>query len=388
MRGLVSLRARVGAESSHFARAVAARHAEVLDLTLANPRAVGLGPSAETIKRVLAIVEGIPCSAEAMGMQRARIAVARHLGLGDTAAARTMLTASTSEAYAFLFKLLADPGDEVLVPSPSYPLFDYLARYEDLRAVPYPLVYDGLWHIDLAALEACITSRTRAIVVVAPNNPTGSLLSLAEIRALDSLGLPVLCDEVFAEYTIAPRGDACASALQHAHASPWFVMGGTSKSLGLPEWKLGWTVLQGGLAAQRDALWDALETIADTYLSVSGVAQEALPALLAEAPVVQQAIRDRLLENLSLIDAALRGSMVSRLHVEGGWSCILRLPALQDDEAWALSLLQDAHVLVQPGYFYELGPAPHLVLSLLTPPDVMQHGIERLAAHVAAVSQH
>ena len=253
--------------------------------------------------------------------------------------------------------------------------------------MPYPLVYDGLWHVDVAALKARVSSLTRAVVVVSPNNPTGSLLSVHDLHEIDALNLPVLADEVFAEYILSPRDQACTDVLQHPTCSPWFVMGGVSKSLGLPEWKLGWTVLHGGQAASNEVLWDALETIADTYLSVSGTAQKGLATWLGLAPRIQADIRDRLRENLCAIDSIFVGSSVSRLHVEAGWFCVLRLPDIQDDETWAMSLLHEAQVLVQPGYFYELGPAAHVVLSLLTPPKVLREGLRRLLAHVHTVSQ-
>lgn len=378
MKPHLSVRASQHGTLSEFSRLISASRSSAFDLTISNPASVGLGWDAQALSRIAASVDASRYLPEAMGPAEARAAVCEYLGLAKHAASRTMLTASTSEAYAFLFKLLADAGDEILVPSPSYPLFDYLAGYEGLRVVPYPLFFDGLWHIDLAELRARRTAKTRAIVVVSPNNPTGSLLSRDSFEAIDAMGLPVLADEVFREYLLEPRSDACLSALDEQPRSPWFVMGGLSKTAALPQWKLAWTVLRGG--GDQAELWDALETIADTYLSVSAVAAHGLAGVLASVPPVQAALRARLRQNLELIDAALMHSSASRRRVEGGWSCLLRMPATRDDEAWATLLLREQKLLTQPGYFYELGPEPHLVLSLLTPPDLMEQGLARIQA--------
>jgi alanine-synthesizing transaminase len=290
---------------------------------------------------------------------------------------RILLTASTSEAYAYLFKLLADPGDEVLAPQPSYPLFEFLAAMESLRVVSYPLVYHGGWSIDCDALAAAITKRTRAIVLVNPNNPTGSFLKQDELRFLQSLGLPLISDEVFADYAFAPDARRVRT-LAGVTDGLAFSMSGLSKIAGLPQMKLGWIVAAGSTAARAEAM-EKLELIADTYLSVSTPVQHAAPLLLASGQAIQAQIASRTRANLAWLESAVgKDSPCRVLPVEGGWCATLQVPRIRREEDWVLELLAESNVLVQPGFFYDFESEAYLVLSLLTVPAAFQEGCLRI----------
>jgi aspartate/methionine/tyrosine aminotransferase len=284
-----------------------------------------------------------------------------------------LLTASTSEAYSYLFKLLCDPGDEILSPRPSYPLFEFLAGLESVRVVQYPLRYDGVWHIDFEALEQAVTPRTRAIVVVNPNNPTGSFLKREERARLETLGIPILSDEVFSDYAFAPD-DSRVRTLTSSSGVLTFSMSGLSKIAGLPQMKLGWIVAGG---PGHEAALERLELIADTYLSVATPVQIALPRLLQASAVVRAQILDRTRANLAL----LRRSAVP-LHVEGGWYATLQVPRTRSEEDWAIELLERRDVLVQPGFYFDFESEAFLVLSLLTPPDVFAEGLRRVLEEI------
>jgi aspartate/methionine/tyrosine aminotransferase len=293
-----------------------------------------------------------------------------------------VLTASTSEAYAFLFKLLCDPGDEVLVPSPSYPLFEHLARLESVRAVPYRLAYDGAWHVDLPSVRAAVSSRSRAIVAVSPNNPTGSYLKRHELDALADVGLPIVSDEVFGRYAVKADGARATSALEAGDRAPLvFALGGLSKLAGLPQMKLAWIAIGGQAARVTEAL-ARLEVIADAFLSVGTPVQHALPALLASRNTAERSIHDRMLSNVAAIASAAGGSAVSLLDVEGGWYAILRLPATRTEEAWTLAFLEQDGVYVHPGHFFDFEDEAYVVVSLLTPEETLREGVRRIVDRV------
>lgn len=366
-------------ETNALTRAAAAR-ADLLDLTVSNPTTAGL-PYDPELLRALAAPGALAYRPHALGLPEARAAVSadyRARGF-EVPAERIAITASTSEAYAVLFKLLCDPGDEVLVPAPSYPLLGWLAAFEGVTLRTYPLSYAGTWHVDLDALARANTPRTRAIVVVNPNNPTGSYLRPHELEAMLDLGLPIVSDEVFATYPFDDRPRVTTVAT--ARRGLVFALSGLSKAVGLPQLKLGWIAVGG--AAHADAM-DRLETVLDAYLSVAAPVQHALPELLARGAVTAEAIRARTRTNLRVLrEHAPSCSTV--LDVEGGWYATLRVPAITTDEAWAVGLVEEAGVFVHPGYFFDMS-GTHLVASLLTPEATFAEGILRLAAHVDRVT--
>ena len=289
-----------------------------------------------------------------------------------------LLTASTSEAYTYLFKLLADPGDRVLVPRPSYPLFEFLAALESVEVGQYPLRYDGTWHVDFDELEKTITPRTRAIVVVNPNNPTGSYLKRPELERLEDLcvahGLALVSDEVFCDYALTADSSR-VTTLAGSRKALTFSMSGLSKVIGMPQLKLGWIAVSGPGAAEA---CERLEWIADTFLSVATPVQVALPQLLEAGLPVQKQIATRTEGNLQWLRTFLRGTALNLLSVEGGWYAVVQVPRTRTEEEWVLELLRTHQVLVQPGYFYDFESEAFLVLSLLTPEAVFREGVERL----------
>lgn len=345
----------------------------VLDLTVSNPTRVDLPFDRGAILAALSHHGVLDYAPEPLGLVSARQALSRTLGNVDPD--HILLTASTSEAYSFLLKTLCDPGDEVLVPRPSYPLFEHLAAFENVHLVPYRLAYDGEWHVDLDHLKRCVGARARAVVVVQPNNPTGSFLKPHEVRVLVELGLPVISDEVFGAY---PLGPSPIPSLMGTEGLLVFCLGGLSKLCGLPQMKLAWTVVSGPGALAAKVL-ERLELLADTFLSPGTPVQVALPALLDAGAVTRGAIAQRMDRNM----ATLRGMVdrtcpVSVLKVEGGWSATLRLPRTRTDDEWTLSLLEHQGVYVHPGYFFDFEDPAMVVVSLLTPPHVLEQGISRL----------
>lgn len=377
-----------------FARAVAAARARGLpldDLTESNPTRAALFDAAPLVAQ-LGHPRGVAYAPDALGHPLAREAVAAYYAeRGQTVdPARTVLTASTSEAYGYLFKLLCERGDRVLVPAPSYPLFDFLAASEDIVLARYPLVREHGWHVDLHALERAIDDRTRAILLVHPNNPTGSLARRDEAEALERLaaerGLALIIDEVFGDYPLAAPPDRLPSFAGRATALT-FVLSGLSKVLALPQLKLAWTAISGPDPLAREAV-ARLELLADTYLSVATPVQLALPDLLAARPAVQRAVRDRTAENLAALDAALAalgaGAVVRRLPVDAGWYAILEVPRVHPDDAWIDLLLDRAHAILHPGYFFDLDRDGFLVASLLPPPATFAPAIARVLAAITA----
>ena len=373
-------------------RARRARGREVLDLTVSNPTQVGLADLGPRLREALAATLSGAYEPDPAGLASARAAIAAELAWAGApvAAERLLLTASSSESYAFLFKLLCDPGDAVLVPEPSYPLFDYLARLEGVVPVPYRLAYDGAWHVDVASLDEALeraSGRARALVVVNPNNPTGSFLKRFELPALaarcEAHGLAVIADEVFAPYAAGPDADrvsALAAEGAFTERVPTFALGGLSKACGLPQLKLGWISIAGPRAV-AEAAAARLALVADTYLSVGAPVQAAAARLLALGREARAAIAARVATNRARLAAAVPASSpCTLLPMEGGWSALLRVPATRTDEAWATALLAEDGVLVHPGYFFDLRGGTFLVLSLLPPPETFAAGVRRLAA--------
>ena len=349
----------------------------MLDLTESNPTRAGFSYPRE-IATALADERALRYDPSPRGLVPAREAVARYYAERgrEISPEKILLTASTSEAYAYLFKLLCDPGDEILAPRPSYPLFEFLAALESVVVRQYPLRYDGAWHVDFAELERMISARTRAIVVVNPNNPTGSFLKEDEWSRLREVarGIPVLADEVFADYAFrTPLADAQGSDRNRDRQEAEFTMSGLSKIAGLPQMKLGWIVVEDARAMER------LELIADTYLSVATPVQVALPKLLELSKSVREQIQARTRANLDEMRRVFHNSAVQVLDVEGGWTAVLHVPRVRSEQEWTMLLLGERDVLVQPGYFYDFESEAFLVLSLLTPPEVFAEGIRRIS---------
>ena len=352
----------------------------ILDLSESNPTQVGL-PYPPHLLDALADPAGLTYQPQPLGLRSAREAIA---GEFERRGARVdpdhlVLSASTSETYSWLFKLLCDPGDTVLIPQPSYPLFEYLTRLDGVTTEPYQLTYHGRWEVDLHSLERA-PARTKAVLAVSPNNPTGSFLS-----ARDAAGLIEICrrrtwalivDEVFADYPVdveAPLTDIAARADVLT-----FTLGGASKSIGLPQVKLGWTLV-GGPAQARDQALAALEVIADTFLSVSTPVQVAAPDLLRNGAAIRACIRQRVRDNLVAARRLVAEyPACDLLPVEGGWSVLLRVPASRREEAIVLHLLEQEHVLVHPGYFFDMPHEAFLVVSLLPEPDAFAEGFARV----------
>ena len=370
-----------GAQENRLAHAEAERRASGLpffDLTLSNPTQAELPYPAAAIGQALADPAAALYQPSPRGHLQARAAVAADYARRGAAidADHILLTASSSESYALLFKLLGDPGQVVLVPEPSYPLFDYLANLEGLAPRPYRLAFDGRWHIDFPSLDF---TDVAAIVVVSPNNPTGSYLGAEDCDRLCVLaaehGLGVIADEVFADFPIAPAADAVRALAGRPGPALTFSLGGLSKASGLPQMKLGWVAATGPRDLVEPALAN-LELVADTYLSVSTPVQLALPKLLELGTEIRRAIEERVLRNRkALAERIGPDSPCTLLPAEAGWSAILRVPEILSDEEWALRLVRDDGVLVQPGYFFDLRLGATLVLSLLTPPAIFDRGL-------------
>jgi len=359
--------------------------AQLWDLTASNPTHCGFAHDAASILAPLNDPVALRYEPDPRGLRPAREAVSRYYR-GHGAAVdpeQIFLTTSTSEAYSFLFRLLCDPGDEVLIGQPGYPLFDFLARLDDVRLVPYELFYDHGWHLDLEALRCRVTSRTRAIAVVHPNNPTGHFTPQAERAAIEGLcrehGLALIVDEVFLDYGMP--GQEGQSFATGSHAVPTFVLSGLSKVVALPQMKAAWIACFAGGEDLAEAL-PRLEMISDTFLSMSAPIQCAIPAWLRERAVLQREIRERLKRNLAVLDAILLPqTLVTRLEVEAGWYAVLRVPGLQPEEETALQLLLERGVVVHPGGLFGFSGQGWLVVSLLAPETDFSRGVEAIAGH-------
>jgi len=351
-----------------------ARGGQILDLTESNPTRIGLSYPEAEIRAALALPGVLRYDPAPRGLRSAREAVAAHHAVDPD---RVILTASTSEAYAFVWKLLCDPGDEILVPRPSYPLFDYLSDLEGVVARPYRLERDAGWRLDPGSVAGSISPRTRAIAIVHPNNPTGSFLKSDDVHALAAHGLPLVSDEVFADYAAGPDPLRAAGVAARDDLLS-FTLSGLSKLALLPQVKLGWIVVGGPRGARVDAL-ARLEVIADTYLSVSASAAHAAPALLR----IGADLRRSLCERIAVNDVRLRdrtiGSPIEVLPREAGWYALLRLPRTRTDEEWALHLLE-AGVHVHPGSFFDFEEDGFVVVSLILPPDAFASAVDSLVA--------
>jgi alanine-synthesizing transaminase len=357
--------------------------APLFDLTASNPTRCGFAYDAESILAPLNHPAALEYEPDPRGLRLAREAVS--LYYRDHAAAvdpdQIFLTTSTSEAYSFLFRLLCDPGDEVLIAQPGYPLFDFLAQLDDVRLLPYPLFYDHGWHLDLEALRRRVTSRTRAIALVHPNNPTGHYTRSSERAAIEEVcrehGLALVVDEVFLDYRFG-SGGGIKSFATGPHPVPTFVLSGLSKVAALPQMKAAWIA-----CFQADL--ERLEVISDTFLSMSAPIQHALPAWLNQRAAIQGQIKQRLEGNLQRLDELLlRQTLVTRLEVEAGWYAVLRVPGVQPEERMALDLLLQRAVVVHPGGFFGFSGQGWLVVTLLAPPEDFSAGIQAINNHFKA----
>lgn len=361
----------------------------IIDLTETNPTSVGL-TYPKTVLEPLANVRGLEYDPQPLGLWAARAAVAadfRRRGI-VISADRVALTSSTSEAYALLFKLLCDAGDAVLMPHPSYPLFDHLTKLESVTAVPYALEYHGSWRIDVDSIRRAATDRVRAILIVSPNNPTGSFLhrdDLAELSALaEQRGWAIIGDEVFADYPLDAAADA-THVLAGADVLT-FSLGGLSKSAGLPQLKLGWIGF-GGPPEKVDRAIAAYEVLADTYLSVSTPVQGAAAELIEHGTAIRTQIHARVRRNLdSLRTLAASHPSIDVLRVEGGWSAVLEVPRLRSEEALVLELLEHDNVLVHPGYFFDFDREAFVVISLLIEPAAFDRAMALVLKRAAGAA--
>jgi len=421
---------------------------QILDLTVSNPTRAGLEYDSAAILSALSSPQALDYDPQAKGLLSAREAVAGYYrsehGADDLDAERIVLTTSTSEGYSFVFRLLCNAGDELLVPKPSYPLFEFLADLQDVKLVPYPLIYDHGWQVDFPSLEQAVTERTRGVVVVHPNNPTGSFVSSGERDLLNAFckehGLAVIADEVFLDYgletsgakapTEAEENRSAESAAPPKSAGPpksgqhdialstksrslhtpadraspirglgrddnaWgrasfagnrdvltFTLSGLSKISALPQMKVAWVVTRGPQEL-ADAAMGRLEVIADTYLSMNAPLQWAVPALLEQRKNIQRQLIKRVRGNLGELDRQLAGQKVcSRLNLEGGWYAVLRVPVTRSDEELAIELVRARLVMVHPGHFYDFPRDGYLVLSLITPEAEFREGIARVLGH-------
>lgn len=381
---------------------------ELLDLTASNPTIIGLRYDEQRLLHALANPKALSYEPAATGLFFARQAIAGYyaergiqVSPGDL-----ILTTSTSEAYSFVFRLLCDPGDSVLVPTPSYPLLDFLADLQDVKLTPYELVYDHGWQMDFHSLEWAY-SRTegaatcKAVLVVHPNNPTGSFISPAEAAALATFcaenNLVLIADEVFLDYSLKETAAQSFSEIGVGVPQPprpglgpeeesqplTFTLSGLSKISGLPQMKVAWIVVSGPEQLKRDAL-SRLEVIADTYLSMNAPVQWAIPELLEQSHSIQQQLMARIRANLAALDQQLAAQkLCTRLEVEGGWYSILRVPVTRSDEELSIALLHSTGVLVQPGHFYDFASDGYLILSLITPEEIFATGLERLLRFVS-----
>lgn len=371
--------------SNSFSRLVEQKRATgvpLIDLTVSNPTEALRDYPHSAIGRAYANVKHFTYRPDSLGTRESRVAVARYYERRKISVSpdQILLTASTSEAYSLLFKLFCNSGDEILAPLPSYPLFEYLAALEVARIVPYQLMYDGSWHIDFASLRQQISPRTRALVVVNPNNPTGSFLKKSGAETLLDLAqqhkLPIISDEVFMDYSFGAGADRVKTLIGHNSVLS-FSLNGLSKAAGMPQMKLAWIALNGPEQESKIAR-ERLELLLDTYLSVGTPVQCALPELLDIGEGIQEQIRLRAAQNLNALTTLLDGSPACSLHCEGGWSAIIQVPRSLSEEEWITRLLSEQNVLVQPGYFFDMASEAYVIVSLITPPDEFIEGIRRL----------
>jgi len=353
----------------------------LIDLTVSNPTECGFQYDETAILNALRNPAALNYEPNPRGLAATRAAVAQYYAARGAVVSNedTFLTTSTSEAYSYVFRTLCDPDDEILVPEPSYPLFEFLADIQDVRLVRYPLVYDYGWQIDFHTLEKAITTRTRGVIVVHPNNPTGHFCKPEEMRKLSEIcaarKVAIIADEVFLDFVL--KGKQASTFAANSRALT-FTLSGLSKICGLPQMKAAWLIVSGPEGLKSEAL-SRLEVIADTYLSMSAPIQLAIPAFLERRYAFQKQVIERVRENLAELDMQLAAQKsCSRLEVEGGWNAVIRVPATRTDEEFALELLATKGVSVHPGHFYDFPSEGHAVVSLITPGSEFSRGLRQL----------
>jgi alanine-synthesizing transaminase len=354
----------------------------LLDLTASNPTDCGFAYDSRAILEALANPASLKYDPDPRGLLGARQAVAAYYAArsAEVAADSIILTTSTSEAYSFVFRTLCNPGDEILIPEPSYPLFAFLADIQDVKLVRYPLDYDYGWQINFHALQQGITPRTRAVIVVHPNNPTGHFTKPGDLEKLNEIcsarNLAIIADEVFLDFAL--QGDHAPFTFAQNAAALTFSMSGLSKISGLPQMKAAWLVTSGPEQLKTQAL-ARMEIIADTYLSMNAPVQSAIPALVAQRHSFQTQLRARVRKNLAELDRGLATQKYcARLAVEAGWYAVLRVPATRSDEELAIELLTRKNVYVHPGHFYDFPSDGFLVVSLITREEEFAKGLKLL----------
>ena len=367
------------------------RELPILDLTESNPTRCGFTLDVHEILAPLNNSGALLYQPDPRGLLVAREAVAQYYS--DRGACvhpdEIFLTSSTSEAYSFVFRLLSNPGDTILAPQPSYPLFDFLGALNDVNVLTYPLAYNDGWQVDLQALASRWDSRSRAVLVVHPNNPTGSYIQKRELAGMTEIcrqnSAAIIADEVFSDYCFSPDSERVVTHAQSTDVLT-FTLSGLSKISALPQMKLAWIVVSGPAELRAQAL-ARLEVVADTYLSVSAPVALATPAWLALRGAIQAQILERVRTNLRQLDSMLApGLPLSRLKVEGGWYVILRVPSTRSDEDWAAELLTQAGVSVHPGHFYDFPSKGFLVLSLLPAPEVFTDALGKVISLISTQS--
>jgi alanine-synthesizing transaminase len=353
----------------------------IFDLSASNPTTCGFTYDEPAILKALANPAALHYTPDPHGLASAREVVAQYYSErgASISADQIFLSTGTSEAYSFLFRMLCNPGDEVLIPTPGYPLFDFLAEIHDVRLVRYPLIYEHGWRVDLHAFERATSSRTRAAIVVHPNNPTGHYAKSAEISQIEAIcagnGLAVIADEVFLDFHLSGNARPTFAA---EDAALTFTLSGLSKICGLPQMKASWTVVTGPSSRTDNAL-ARLEVIADTYLSMNAPVQCALPVLLAQRHSFHRQVMARLRCNLAELDRRLAARPdCSRLQFDGGWNAVIRFPAVRSDEETAIDLIESKNAYVHPGHFYDFAGDGHMVVSLIIPTEEFAQGITRL----------
>jgi alanine-synthesizing transaminase len=371
-------------KSNHLSEALAQHRAAnklLLDLTVSNPTECGFLYDRGSILQALANPASLSYNPEPKGMLSAREGIAEYYSAHGIAIPpeNVILTTSTSEAYSFTFRILCSPGDQVLIPEPSYPLCSFLADIHDVKLVSYPLLYDHAWQIDFHALQQAVTPRTRGIIVVNPNNPTGHFCKADEIQKLNevcsSSRIAIIADEVFLDFHLETKRPPSFAA---NNTSLTFTMSGLSKIAGLPQMKAAWLLTSGPEELKAPAL-SRLEVIADTFLSTNTPIQLAIPRFLELRHGFQNQLMARIRRNLAKLDAQLAAqSSCSRLEVEGGWYTVLRVPVTRPDEDLAVELLNTQGIYVHPGHFYDFPTDGYLIVSLITPAESFDEGIRRL----------